>query len=196
MPRYSLGGCTKCKLSRYRKRIVEYRGHLPADVLFVGEAPGTIEDAYGQPFVGPSGDLLDYIIHLTQRTLSIYFDVEHNEVFTFCITNTVQCIPKQNGKIRPPELQEKQACSSRLQAIVSLAKPKLVVALGEEAANWLKSEDNPVVETILNFHAPVTHLYHPAYILRQPKEDQTPLIHKSVSQLLGFLETRFLEATL
>ncbi len=34
-------------------------GPSSADVMFVGEAPGDLEDRAGHPFVGPAGKLLD-----------------------------------------------------------------------------------------------------------------------------------------
>lgn len=46
----------------FAKRVVHCRGDLPADVVFVGEAPGESEDCIGRPFVGPAGHLLDQIV--------------------------------------------------------------------------------------------------------------------------------------
>ncbi len=54
--------CTKCPLHTQRSNIVIARGQLPADVVFIGEAPGAIEDGTGLPFKDPAGALLDQII--------------------------------------------------------------------------------------------------------------------------------------
>ena len=67
MTRYSLfvekwKDCRDCYLCETRNRIVFARGTIPADVLFLGEAPGESENVTGVPFDGPAGNLLDAII--------------------------------------------------------------------------------------------------------------------------------------
>ena len=57
-----LDGCTRCKLSGSRQRIVFGSGNPKADLMFVGEAPGREEDEQGVPFVGAAGQLLSKII--------------------------------------------------------------------------------------------------------------------------------------
>lgn len=56
------GQCTRCSLCETREKIVIARGTVPADVLFIGEAPGEGEDSTGVPFIGPAGCLLNDII--------------------------------------------------------------------------------------------------------------------------------------
>lgn len=56
------GDCNRCHLCETREKIVIARGSVPADVLFIGEAPGEGEDSTGIPFIGPAGRLLDDII--------------------------------------------------------------------------------------------------------------------------------------
>ncbi len=51
--------CTLCNLCDHRKHPALYKGSLPCDVLLIGEGPGTSEDVFGKPFVGPSGLMLD-----------------------------------------------------------------------------------------------------------------------------------------
>lgn len=38
-------------------------GPIPADIAIIGEAPGAEEERLGAPFVGPSGKLLDSLLH-------------------------------------------------------------------------------------------------------------------------------------
>ncbi len=59
--------CERCYLSQRRTKVVLCRGTLPCDVLFVGESPGKSEDVLGEPFIGPSGQLLGKIV---QKALS------------------------------------------------------------------------------------------------------------------------------
>ena len=56
--------CTLCPLHKQATTVCVWgrrRGLLAAgsDAMAVGEAPGEREDRIGQPFVGPSGDLID-----------------------------------------------------------------------------------------------------------------------------------------
>ena len=52
-------GCTACPLSRNAQRKVIHRGNIPADVVFLAEAPGKVEDAVGVPFQGRAGVVFD-----------------------------------------------------------------------------------------------------------------------------------------
>jgi len=54
--------CVRCKLHTTRRTVVFGEGNPHARVLFVGEAPGSVEDQTGRPFVGPAGQLLDRIL--------------------------------------------------------------------------------------------------------------------------------------
>ena len=54
--------CTACGLARGRKKSVPGVGDADAEWLFVGEAPGSEEDAQGEPFVGQAGKLLDNML--------------------------------------------------------------------------------------------------------------------------------------
>ena len=56
------------------------RGTAPADILFIGEAPGQNEDEQGRPFVGPAGTILDRAIRSSIAGRSYY------------ITNVVACV--------------------------------------------------------------------------------------------------------
>lgn len=58
--------CTRCYLHLGRRKVVLARGQIPAEVLFVGEAPGEAEDTLGKPFKGPAGQLLDHIIRRSE----------------------------------------------------------------------------------------------------------------------------------
>jgi uracil-DNA glycosylase family 4 len=125
-------GCTRCVLSQTRARLVYPRGDVPADVVFVGEAPGDSEDKLGKPFIGPAGHMLDYIIKgaLNGRT------------FRMAFTNTVMCIPKdeEGNKIKnrsdPVPKESVAACKPRVEDFIRLCRPKLVVAVGSFSAKW------------------------------------------------------------
>ena len=55
--------CTKCPaLVQNRTHVVFGSGYAKADLMFVGEAPGSEEDRQGLPFVGRAGQLLTKMI--------------------------------------------------------------------------------------------------------------------------------------
>lgn len=125
------GDCTRCPLHQTCTNHVLWRGYCPADVLFIGEAPGSSEDIIGKPFVGPAGRVLDDIItgvsdHVFGRP----------DAYTYCITNVVACFPQTNGKARKPSKEEAQACRSRLYQMICLSQPRLIITLGAVAESY------------------------------------------------------------
>jgi uracil-DNA glycosylase family 4 len=169
-------GCTRCLLckNKGRKNVVIYRGVVPCDVLFIGEAPGTSENAEGLPFWGPAGKLLDDIIQRAYQ--SLYADYEDwNKSLTIrtAFTNLVGCIPLGEGGIKAtePPLEAIQACSERVREFFVMAKPKLVVCVGELA----------VVHTgYIQCQVDYIHIVHPAAILRAELVRQAIPIKKCV----------------
>lgn len=127
------------------------RGNVPADILFIGEAPGQSEDVLGQPFVGPAGKLLD-------RQIAEAFGNCPGLDLRLCFTNLVCCIPKDetNKKVGEPDKECITACEQRLIEFIYLCQPKLLVCVGdlaEKYAGWGSS-------------AEVIKITHPAAILR------------------------------
>jgi len=59
-------------------------GPVDAKMMIVGEAPGAEEDAIGEPFVGPSGKLLNRVL----EEISLF----REDIF---ITNVVKYKPPQ-----------------------------------------------------------------------------------------------------
>lgn len=152
--------CCKCRLHKLRTQVVHGRGTLPADLLFIGEAPGKDEDDKGYPFVGISGVILDQLIRDTL--------VEERQL-TYFVANTVGCRPCDvpRGKNRPPSDYEIKQCNPRLRGLIDHVKPSVVVTLGRVA----QSVVGPVIERRnrdddgLN-PVKTTHLVHPAFIAR------------------------------
>lgn len=143
-------------MSRTRERVVFPRGSVPADVVFVGEAPGESENILGQPFVGPAGQLLDGI---AEEALGGLVRV--------AFTNLVLCIPYSPdgvGKIDEPEPDHVTACKGRLEEFLRIAKPRLVVAVGACAKKWLAPGYKHSVK--IPNGAKLIDIVHPAFILR------------------------------
>ena len=138
----------------------------------MGEAPGASEDVLGQPFVGPAGALLDRIIAkaLRGRKVAIAF------------TNLVACIPlgEDGAKTAEPSLESIEACRDRLIEFAKIAQPRAVVCVGKLASKYLPYINPLLTETI-------THITHPAAILRAKEEQQGLLIQTctvTISDLL------------
>ncbi len=153
-----LGECTRCKLHRHRTKIVYGVGNPKAELVFVGEGPGRDEDAQGIPFVGRAGQLLTQMIEA--------MGLRRSDVY---ICNVIKCRPPEN---RTPEKDEIATCSPFLLRQLAAIAPKVIVCLGNVAA-----------QALLGTHISISHYrgewldyrgarllatYHPAYLLRNP----------------------------
>lgn len=133
------------------------RGDIPCDVAFVGEGPGDSEDVLGQPFRGPAGFRMDYII---ERALG--------SKFSYALMNLVGCVPRyeETGpKATAPEHADIQKCKPRLEELLTLANPKLVVAVGAVASKYLEPGLKDSVKVPLG--VAYAEIIHPAFILRK-----------------------------
>lgn len=153
--------CTACSLRAGCTQTVFGVGDENAEWLFVGEGPGEDEDAQGEPFVGPSGKLLDNMLAAIKlkRGSNVY------------IANVIKCHPPEN---RVPHVDEIVQCLPYLQRQIALIKPKLIVALGKTAATALLGKEATLGSlrgTAHDYHGvPLIITYHPAYLLRMPAE--------------------------
>src|SRR4051794_25059893 len=89
--------CEKCPLHKSRMHAVPGDGSIKARVMFIGEAPGQLEDRTGSPFVGAAGQFLNKLLEETGLNRSDLF-----------ITNTVKCRPPRN---RIPKAAEIETCT-------------------------------------------------------------------------------------
>jgi DNA polymerase len=157
--------CRACKLCESRTHTVFGVGQVPtgpevapqADWLIVGEAPGEQEDLMGEPFVGPSGQLLDNMLK------AMGLNRQH-QVF---ITNVLKCRPPSN---RNPDPSEVAQCAPYLQRQIELLQPKIILAMGRFAVQSLLQTTEPIGRLRGRLHqyhgVPVVVTYHPAYLLR------------------------------
>lgn len=111
--------CDECPL-RVGGKFVPSVGPDHSDVAFVGEAPGTQEALRGQPFVGPSGKLLQLV--------NDRYGIEREKVF---LTNACLCRPADGTN--PPKAAI-ASCRPRLLHELEQQGSSTVVALGNSAA--------------------------------------------------------------
>lgn len=130
--------CKLCKLCKGRSNVVLLRGSIPADVLFVGEAPGVSDDVLGKPFSGPVGKYLDQVWEEALEEASNV--VKKKLTFTCAYTHLVACLPKEEGKWRNPSQEEFKACSTRFKEVVKLTQPNSIVNLGKTVAKNLPAD--------------------------------------------------------
>lgn len=169
--------CAKCRLHEQRRNAVFGEGNPAAEVLFVGEAPGAVEDQTGRPFVGPAGQLLD-------RILNAAMGLRREEAY---IANVNKCRPPGN---RDPQPDEVAACLPYLTEQIRAIRPRVIVALGRVAAHNLLGRTDSLRQLRgldLAFEGiPVVVTYHPAALLRDPslKADTWEDV-KRVNRMLG-----------
>jgi DNA polymerase len=138
---------------------------IPADIVFIGEAPGISEDVLGRPFVGPAGKLLDSII---SRSVPSHLSC--------AFTNLVACIPlgEDKKKTAEPAHEDIKACQPRLIEFVRLCKPRLLVLVGQLAKGYIPGQSlfNPVNWLREGNFLEFVDIDHPAYILRMNAAQQ------------------------
>lgn len=155
--------CMLCPLATMgRTNVVFGRGNADAELLIIGEGPGRDEDLQGKPFVGRSGKLLS-------KALDALF-IPEDEIY---ISNIVKCRPPGN---RAPLPSEASICMNiLLKKQIAIIRPKIICTLGASATHFLLGTTMPISQIrgkllTSSFNIPVMPTFHPAYILRNPKE--------------------------
>lgn len=167
--------CLKCPLgSLGRTNVVFGEGNPNAAIIFIGEGPGKDEDSQGRPFVGKSGQLLNQLFALA--------GIDRSSVF---ITNIVKCRPPNN---RTPLPNEMETCKNLLLLKqIKIIRPKIICTLGSAALQGLLNQSFKITQvrgSILSFeNIIVIPTYHPAYILRNPKE--LPMLVKDIQSAIN-----------
>ena len=160
----ALFACTACPLRDKAIGPTSYNGTPASPLMLVGEGPGGVEDEYGVPLVGPSGQLLDKALARV--------GISRDRVYT---SNVVKCRPAGN---RTPTVEEGEFCAARwLDAEIALVQPKIIIALGSVALKYLyhakariTADRGKWFRTRHDIAAIAT--YHPAYLLRLTGEQE------------------------
>lgn len=158
--------CQKCSLWKTRTHTVFGVGDRRSDLMFVGEAPGQVEDEQGIPFVGAAGKLLDrYLFAVGIPRDSVY------------IANILKCRPPNN---RDPLPEEEDACIGYLREQVKLIQPKIIVCLGRISAMRLIKPEYRITREHGQFVRKggllLTAVYHPAALLRDASKKEDMLL--------------------
>jgi uracil-DNA glycosylase len=183
--RQQVRGCIKCPhLASTRTQTVFGVGNPDADLMFIGEAPGADEDAYGEPFVGRAGQLLTRIIKA--------MGFARSDVY---IANVLKCrpdIPPGSFGNRPPTPQEMQTCLPYLAKQIEIVQPRVLVALGATAVEGLLGTRGTMRDLRGRWHScqntPLMITYHPSYLLRNQAPSERRKVWEDMLQVLERLE--------
>lgn len=167
--------CRECReLGTLFETVVFAAGNPQAEIMFVGEAPGSEEEKVRRPFAGPAGQKLDQI--LTAMGLT------REQVY---LTNIVKFRPKkgdgrfQAGGDRPPQDDEMAVSRPYLLAEFEVVRPRVIVALGRTAAEGLLERGGSLASFRTGEHQiegiPVIVTCHPSHLLRQESESDPAL---------------------
>ena len=139
------------------------KDHVPscgtpvADLMIVGQSPGRKEVEERQPFVGPSGELLDGML--------AEIPLGREDVY---IANVLKCHPPGN---RPGVPIEKATCFKQwLSKEIKEVEPKVLLMLGKDAWSLVPVQWKPKNgKVVRNKDKGITFIfwYHPAYYLRR-----------------------------
>ncbi|MEQ8479982.1 MAG: uracil-DNA glycosylase [Hoeflea sp.] len=162
--RAALEGFSGCNLRHSAKSLVFADGNPDADVMFIGESPGRDEDLQGLPFVGRPGQLLDRMLGAIgmDRTSSY-------------ITTMIPWRPPGN---RPPAPHEIELCRPFIERHIALARPKILVLLGNISTRTLLGLDKNILAvrgswstyTSQGVAIPAMPTLNPGYLLRNPSQ--------------------------
>jgi uracil-DNA glycosylase family 4 len=165
--------CTRCALAKERTTIVVDRGNAAGRIMLVGEGPGRDEDLQGRAFIGRAGKLLDRL--MAAKGIDTEVDT--------LIANVVKCRPPGN---RAPKKDEADACRPYLLRQIELVDPRLIILLGAAALGLFfpQHKKTPMRDLVGRTFKTPEHgdktfavLYHPAYLLRDPRKQPLFLEH-------------------
>ena len=154
--------CQSCDLSQTRKQILFGSGIQTASLMIIGDAPNILDEQQGDVFSGETGKLLSAMLKA--------MGYQRNEVY---LSNIVKCKTAEN---KEPSEQQSASCESYLLRQISLLKPKLILILGNAAAQSLLKTKSTMSRLRGQLHyidgvsSPILVSYHPTYLLAAPNE--------------------------
>lgn len=154
--------CQLCELSKARTQTLLGAGDQTASLMIIGNAPTELDEQQGHVFSGQAGKLLTAMLKA--------MGYQRNDVY---ISNIVKCKTVENNE---PSDEQAASCEPYLLRQISLLKPKLILALGNAAAQQLLKSKSTMTRLRGQLHyvdgitAPILVSYHPTYLLAAPNE--------------------------
>ncbi|WP_291844824.1 uracil-DNA glycosylase [Maricaulis sp.] len=119
-----------CALKRTARNTVFARGDRAARLMVIGEAPGREEDDRGEPFLGPTGKLLD-------RMLAA-IGIEREQAY---LTHILNWRPPGNRALTQEEIT---LCLPFIERHIALKKPDMLLLAGGLSAQALLRTNTPI----------------------------------------------------
>jgi DNA polymerase len=139
--------CSACELGSYRTNPVFFRGHVPADLMFIGDHPDDVAVTSGVPYTGPLEE--EFLQYSPDRK--------------FCATYLTVCTDHK------PSHPEIQSCWSRLLELIKLVNPKVICTLGKQAEGKFLRNMQDVISQ-LNRGVVLIRVNSPFYVHNQAKD--------------------------
>ena len=156
------------------KRLVVGRGSVFANLLIIGEAPGSQEDLEGKPYVGKSGKLLNDLLKQA--------GIDQEEDVYFC--NVIKCRPPNNRK---PTNNEINIQKPWLFQQIKLIDPKFIILTGSTAMRTVLGIKGPISNLrgkwIKKDGREIMTIFHPSYLLRFPSKEINKPYHLTLKDL-------------
>ena len=154
--------CQLCELSKTRTQTIFGTGNQTASLMIIGDVPNADDEQQGEPFSGQAGKLLTAMLKA--------MGYQRNDVY---ISNIVKCKTAENQE---PSEDEATSCEPYLLRQIKLLQPKLILALGNAAAQRLLKSKSTMsrlrgqLHYVDGINAPILVSYHPTYLLAAPNE--------------------------
>lgn len=153
-----------CNLKRGAKNLVFAGGNSNANIMFIGKSPERDEDMQGEPFSGLAGTLFDKMlasIGLNRETVYL-----------------APIVPWLTPGSRPPTQAECEICKPFIVRHIELAKPKILITMGNAATRTLLNKQQPVArirgkweDVSFGQHSAIAlATLNPTYLLKQPAQ--------------------------
>ncbi len=152
--------CQLCDLSKSRSQSMSGYGNPNAQLMIIDFSVSSNEDDTNSYFVGRSGESLK---KMCQNVLNL----QPSEVY---FTHAVKCKP---SNANTPSESEWNSCKSYLFSQINFIKPKVIITLGKDAYSKVTGESEnfeSVRGNVIDFKSyKLIPIYHPSYLLRNPK---------------------------
>ena len=184
----SISKIKNCDLKKGSTNIVFSDGNPNAKIMIIGEGPGANEDLEGVPFIGKTGELLDKML------LSI--NLNRDNVY---ISNVANYRPSEN---RNPTEEEVARYLPYLIKHIEVINPQILILLGGTALKAIIGNDKIISDIrgkwikkkIGNCDTLVIVSFHPAFLMRQPKQKKMSWIDlKSIKKKILDLKIKIEE---
>jgi len=162
----NISSCHLCDLSKSRTQSMSGFGSHNASVLIVDYSVSQTQDTTNNYYSGRAGETLKNMIEKV-----LLLDI--NDVF---ITHCIKCKPLNSNKPSPSEYN---SCKSYLYSQIEFIKPKIIIALGEDAYSHISGNNDNFENVrghVIDFkESKLVPIYHPSHLLRNPESKKIAL---------------------